>query len=453
MKDYLMYLIKRNRNLLFLLIGVFLIAHTLTVFTFPDNWMYDIKLIDLKTLTIGAIITLVILVNLIVLVIHRSLMKVASCDMYYALPLAKQKQTLVITMYGWILIFIPFLLSSVLTILFAPLPSNIRHGLIPLYLSLLIIMSAYYLFNTLLVLKCNSTKDAVIILAMYAVIFWFVLTRIDLFIMQNTFGGTANLLSDSFFNLIPSLISPFAMLIYQNLSSFNETKTIIALIAYVVYAIVFVYFIIRIAKNRKGEDAGAITTSKITYPFALSAIIVILLSTSLTTYADMTRLMSLYVFLFVGYIGVNFIAQRNFQFKARHIIVFVISILVSFGLRFVYVTSDGFGNSVAFRNIEPEKIESIYYLDYNRVNDDKSEIQVDAKNCNEAYKASMEIQEMLFVSFKRNALSFYSKPRVENGVITIMLIDENNDNSQYYYTFTDTESAEIKEILEKYRLI
>lgn len=436
MKNYFTYLIKNNKNIILFIAVLFLLLHSFITISFQFTYLnVDMEVFDCRILSIGAILLLLILVYVFPLVLHKQYLKTSSADMYYALAMRKETQSLIHVAYGWTIVFVPFLVSCVINLLLIQTSMEVRMQYMLYYVLMLVVASALYLWNTYLVFKCNSQKDALIVLAMYFFIFFIVWIRLYAFVSANTFAFIPGFMEAKLnhLSLFTMLFSPIAIFTSSNITQFLATDAWIIIAAYFIYNIIFALLVYRAAKAKQAEDVGAITNAKITYPFALSAIVVILLLTSLNGYSTTMTIASLYIFLFIAYIGVNLIAQRDFKIKVRHILMFVLSIVISFAIRFVYIESDAFNLALQYKNITPTQYQMIHFYDYDTTLGGL-QIEVTKENREVVYKAIGEVQDYLYDEFKKESKSIVKLQSYEAGTIDIGV--KKNKKDKYWYNYT-----------------
>lgn len=371
MKDYLKYLLRDNRKLLLILIVLFIVIHPLVaiaqLINTPDLFAYGVSGHECITPSIIALIALVTMAMVIPIVIQQKRVQLKGVDQLYSLPISRQKLMLTELIYGWIIVFVPFIVSCVLeVVLIGFQPIKVPLELATIFIYFIVIVTGWYSFNMFITSKCNSIKDAIIVEVLYIVIFVLLLLQLNNFSYNHSISyEVANKMNDQASDFF-SFIIPVSALVITNYS----IKLIAVGIVYTIYTLIFTWLTIRTVKNKKVENCGDVSDSKVLYPLALMLILFILLISNSIYNQGIVEMLSFYTFLFICYIIVNFIAQRNFKIRLRHLLLFVVSICLSYLFTYAYTQTGCFYLAYEYKDIENVKR---VYITYHELNE-KEEI-------------------------------------------------------------------------------
>ena len=414
-KNYISYLIKSKK---YLLIALCIVQAILAFSNFgkPLNEYTLLSNTTMLSYGLGAIVAFVL-----PLVIFSYVHNKKAVDTYYSLNISRKSLLFTGLVYCFILAFLPFLVSALITFvgyLFAGLIG--KYALI-LLVTILVAFICYILvivFNTFVYLLANTIFDGVIILLAYY------LLPLLLFLMGVNFQETflIGVYINSTLENILVYFSPIALTVlsfmYANI--FNNLAYIKYLVVGIVYIIFFAFFLFKTFNNRKVERAGNYSDNFFAYPFVIGAYTIVCLFIIACIYRNMLSDFSfiiLYILLFLGYLIGNFIYKRTFKLSKLQIGLFCMGVVLSLLFNVVCDKTQGFGLSYNYR-FEYGKM-SYYYYSETLMKDDK------------------------------NAKDFYDFLDSVKG-----LEDSDLPNSEYgiYFTlYTNPSSKTITDLMENYR--
>lgn len=143
MKKYLTYLLLKNRTLGIVLTILFFFVHPIWIIavSMNGNQLAIEETFYLRNLSMFAIMLLIIVIHVIPLIILRKQMSIRGSDLIHSLPIKKEIRTFTEIIGGWLICFIPFILSCLcvllLTIKLISLEYCIELGFIFIYQALL----------------------------------------------------------------------------------------------------------------------------------------------------------------------------------------------------------------------------------------------------------------------------------------------------------------------------
>lgn len=318
-------------------------------------------------------------------------------------------------------------------------------------------MSAWYLFNCYISCKCNSLRDAIIVEILYLTIFILFLIQIgDFFYAYSINYHVANNVGVKA-GYILQFASPITALI--TIQAYGLLSFYLPII-YCIYGILFIIAIRISIRNRKSEDCGSVSESKILYSLPLSIILIILLITYITPYYSYESVFGIYLFLFICYLCVCFIAQRNFKLRGYHILMFVICVLFSISLRLVYIKTACFTFAYQYRNMQDTKE---IRMELNTFNYDEENMEplleyVDSseetlKNIKEA---TLKIQDYLVQEYvEGRGVNRYFIRGNDEGYVSVMYANgdvKDNEIQEFKYYLNEENIARMNAILEEHHI-
>ncbi len=414
-KSYFNYLIKSKK---YLLIALCIVQAILAFSNFgkPLNEYSLLSNTAMLSYSLGAIVAFVL-----PLVIFSYVHNKKAVDTYYSLNISRKSLLFTGLVYCFVLAFLPFLVSILITLVGYLFAGTIGKYVLMLLVTILVALICYILiivFNTFVYLLANTVFDGVIILIAYY------LLPLLLFLMgvnfQETFLIGVNI-SSSLENILV-YFSPIALtvlsFIYANV--FNSLDYIKYLVVAIIYIIFFVIFLFKTFNNRKVERAGNYSDNFFAYPFVIGTYTIVCLFIIASIYRNMLSDFSfiiLYILLFLGYLIGNFIYKRTFRLSKLQIGLFCMGVVLSLIFNVVCDKTQGFGLSYNYR-FEYGKM-SYYYYSETLMKDDKE------------------------------AKDFYDFLGTVKG-----LEDSDLSNSEYgnYFTlYTNPESNAVTDLMESYR--
>lgn len=451
MKKYLEYLLQKNKRLFVIFTTLFMVVHSLSLLLYisEDTYInrFEDNLYNARSFSVVAIIVLVILINIMPVMIQKKQMNLNSADLIYSIPIKREKCLFAEIIYGWIIVFVPFVISCILVLLIMSMSISVNLVLLTSYfIYCIIVTSAWYLFNVFIVSKCNTTRDSFIIEVLYLLIFILILTQISAFFYANSINEEVASVVLAKWNYVLEYLSPIDGLIAQN---FSDNGWILS-IAYLIYCILFLLLINKSIKNKQAEKSGDISESKLLYPLTLNLIIIIILISSVNFTATEAVDLKHLVFLFICYITGNFIAQRQFKIRVKHILLFIVCIAISYTFRYVYIQSACFNEAYSYREIK--NVDKIYitytlYENYENLTYDLTGME---ENLDVVKEATLELQDGFVNNYKENnaPMSNLSK----DGYIKIQYIHRGKETTlkEYTYDIVASDVQKIKKLFYKY---
>lgn len=457
MKKYLRYLLQKNKRLFVMFTILFVVVHSLFLLLYISQYTYinrfEDNLYNARSFSVVAIIVLVILINIMPVIIQKKQMNITSADLIYSIPIKREKCLFSEIIFGWIVVFIPFIISCILVLLIMSMSISLNLIMLTSYfIYCIIITSAWYLFNVFIVSKCNSIRDALIIEVLYTLIFILILTQSSVFFFWNSINVEAASAIIGKLNYVLEFIFPINGLIAQNFLNNGWMLSI----AYLIYCVLFLALIKKSIKNKQAEKIGDISESKLLYPLTLNIIIVIILISSENNNFDMTSIainLKYLVFLFICYIIGNFIAQRQFKIRAKHILLFIVCITISYAFRYAYIQSACFNEAYSYREIKDVDKIYITYTLFGYYEDLTYDLIGIDENLDVVMDTSLKIQDDFVKEYKEsNHVSMIDSSK--DGYIRIQYIHRGNKTTSQEYTYyiTNRDVQKITRLFNEYDL-
>lgn len=451
MKKYLDYLLQKNKRLFVIFTALFMVVHSLSLLLYisEDTYIHRFgdNLNNARSFSIAAIIILVILINIMPVMIQKKQMNLNSADLIYSIPIKREKCLFVEIIYGWIVVFVPFITSCILVLLIMSMSISVNLVLLTSYfIYCIIVTSAWYLFNVFIVSKCNSIRDSFIIEVLYLLIFILILTQFSTFFYANSINEEVASVVFGKWNYVIEFLSPINGLIAQN---FSDNKWILS-IAYLIYCVLFLLLINKSIKNKQAEKSGDISESKLLYPLTLNLIIIIILISSVNFMVTEAVDLKYLVFLFICYITGNFIAQRQFKIRVKHILLFIVCIAISYTFRYVYIQSACFNEAYSYREIK--NVDKIYitYTLYGYYENPTYDLIGMDENLDVVKEVTLKLQDGFVKNYKENNATMTDLSK--DGYIKIQYIHRGKVTTlqEYTYDIVASDVQKIKRLFYKY---
>lgn len=476
-KKYLTYLFKSRKSLCVVVFALYLLAFiTCTTATGFKSAKYAVDLLGIS-LVLG--ILTYVLVPIVFSFVHDK----KAVDSYFSLPVTRKEMINTSLLFIYIVILVPFIILSIVCFFIGISSHGINSFFAYLGYQLIAIIGVclIVLFNTNLYIVTNSSFDGVVMMLAYGIMPFIFMFAIDLFLGSCIAGIKVNDI-----NFITSFISlPSALITYlftrgeMFIGAIHDLKDSAFLlwpgIKFVICAIWhFLVSIICIRRNfieRKTERAGSVSNRFFSYPFVIYAYTFLLvLGLTVSFYHDLDEAIILYALLFVCYMVANFVYQRNIKLKLKHILYFVITIVISLGISLVGFKTRGFGLAYSY-DLNPANM-AFDYDSYMTDDFDSKlgklikekypdslayEITVMGKIDSKDMKANSNIHNLF--EEKRNAAidNFYNN--IDGGACLIITTNYeenafnnaariiNNDSSKYYSRYYHAPYLTYEEIL------
>lgn len=452
MKKYLKYLLLKNKKLFIILIVLFIVVHPL--FILNNILGQHLKLFnEMRAHSIIALLIVMFLALIIPVIMQKKQMEIRGTDVLYSLPMKQEKRIYTEIIYGWLLIFIPYIISCLLTTMI--IVNYIKTDAVLLcsfFVYYVIIASAWYLFNTFIISKCNSIRDAIIVEGLYLlVLFLLYIQPSNFFTINSISQEVANIMVNKS-QILFEFISPINAIIALN---YQNAGWMVAIVN-IMYCVILLWLIKMSIKRKQAEKSEGISDSRILYPLALFLIIFIMLTSTASNYNDNGIALINCLFLFLCYIIGNFIAQRKFKVKVRHVILFIGSIAFSFVLKSIYIQTGCFEGAYSYQHIKnADKIYVAYSL-YETGEDnqyDLSEYNLSGydDSLDNILNASLKVQDKLVDEYKKRENE--SSRFISNGYLNVQYFQSKNEEVQVYsYAISYSDAQEIKRVFNEYDL-
>lgn len=446
MKKYLKYLLLKNKKLFIILIVLFIVVHPLFILNNILGQYLNLYN-EVRAYTSIALFIVMFLALIVPIVMQKKQMEIRGTDVLYSLPMKKEKRMYTEIIYGWLLIFIPYIISCLLTTLI--IVNYIKTDTVQLcsfFLYYVIIASTWYLFNTFIISKCNSIRDAIIVEGLYLLVMLLLYIQPSSFFNINSISQeVANIMLNKS-QILFEFISPINALIALN---YQNVGWIVAIVN-IMYCVILQWLIKISIKRKQAEKSEGISDSRILYPLALFLIIFIMLTSTASNYDNSIAIINC-LFLFLCYLIGNFIAQRKFKVKMRHVILFIGSIAISFVFKSIYIQTGCFEEAYSYQHIKnADKI----YVAYSLYEDDENNIYNLSgyeDSLDNVLKASLKVQDKLVNEYKKGENK--SSRFISDGYLNIQYNQSKNEEVQEYsYVISYSDAQEIKRVFNEYDL-
>ena len=357
-RNYLKYLFKSKKGLTVAILITFLLIYFTSYLTFKSE---DIGSFIALYITVGVCgLLCFVLPPILLAYVHNK----KAVDSYFSIPVSRKEMIISTEFYMNVIVQLPMILLSVITFVncFINNPEiNIEYCLIFVLVGIISIFTLL-LFNSALVLVANNNFDAVVIELAYALLPLFLIIAIDC--VQETYViGYVPFASESLSKYI-SLVSTIFVMFVNCSSSIFESDSL----SYIPFVICVLWHLIvsfmSIHKNyveRKMERADTITNRFFSYPFLsfIYAFLLVFITTISFDFESYFSIVFLYSLIFIAFITSRFIYRRKIRITLKDVVIFIVTIALSFAFAFVSYSTKGFGLSSAY-NHNPESIRYRY---------------------------------------------------------------------------------------------
>lgn len=449
-RRYFKYLLKKNKKLLLVLSTLATVLYCSSLLTTQDSYFITqgIGLTRLLSLNLSKIY-LIGFVIVYPVYMHIKNYKQNGNDLVLSIPISKEKRYLCELVVGWILLVIPYIIIILLTYLMNNnyLYTISRFRMLILNLLILLPITMLYLLNQLIAMKSNNLVDVIILIVTLSLIFYLLPSVMMSFFDNNSngfnyyslsYGAKTAMISISLVMLILSLFSPFEAIdllgIYMQSEGANIIMLILILCVFYIIYIVFLMFLNLIGyRNKKSEDYGGKTTSRIGYPVVIFLTTFILITVANTQNNFILACIG-YVIIFCIFMSAYFIYQRKIYISLKNVVFFFMIIIFSLSLRSVYVYTYGFNTWMSYHNIENA---SKYTIDKNESYLNTILYRYDLRtyydkdNQEKINKELAKFQDELLDEYRQNNLWWYANDKEIN--VYIAYEDDNNNITNYKY--------------------
>jgi len=341
MINLMKYYIKKRLPLFIIVLSITLIVTLIYLSSndFIRNAIRDGKeIIEISSVGLSYIAGIAILYSLLIPIYEFSFkMKRKGCDLFYSLPIKRNKLFLSKYLFGLLelnLILIINFLVLFLTIIikfngvnFTNIVFNPMHLL--LYLPFLIIIaSLLYSLNTFFYTRGNTIFDGILIMILGGFILGAIIYGLRFYLMDlKVINYKSNLLFLNGYHYMPfisivNITSQFEYLVKVGVFEFNEIYP--DMILWSISALFIVLFII-LSKKEKAENAEDLSESYFSYKIMIPIYII-----SLFLFCEYKNF-SFIAIIIGGYIA-YVIYNRNFLIRKWNLITFIICVSTGFGL-------------------------------------------------------------------------------------------------------------------------
>lgn len=362
-KKYLRYYINSNKRYIILICLILFIAMPFLMF----NTILGYYSTPIEAYQIGVISTSVVSVFagcvlsfIIPIFNYRYLYKKNSNELYFSLPIKREKLFNYTYLSGLLLLLVPllvyyFICYGYCAIIFPGVQLYLKIYPLLFVFILSILLVAQYTIFTFLSVKCNNILDSILINGSYVIMPIIVFIAAQVFfenqinlILGNIGGSISEFLPTEIFTNIASL--PWVIytvtkdLNYHLLGYFVEKSIFIGEIPYVIYwgviGIICFWFGKKAFIVRKPEEAQERTTTIFGYP-----VIITIVTFSLLLYMMnwTNNLLIPSVMIAMLYFCMIFFSNRKIKVKGIHVLVFAALYVGTFGFGQIYTQTSGFG--------------------------------------------------------------------------------------------------------------
>lgn len=385
-------------------------------------------------------------------------------DLFLSLPIKKEKRFLSEMMFGWIVVVVPAFISVLFSVISGYMYDT---SLFSMALQYMIVFTLFYVINCYVAVKTNNLFDSIVLVLSLAFIMTQLPGTIETLIRSNTItdafysiydfsgGGTIH-----FINIIMCCLSPIFMLtqLFQFADTFylNGAINVMIIIFYLVAITLMVWLTLRAYKNKRVEQYGGKTKSRICYPFMITMLCAMLLSLFLSPDMHTMGIVIAIVVIFIIFLAAFFLADRRVHFKVSYFIGFA-SLLVGVLLfRAVVISSDGFGTIQ--KNYQKNDIDIIEVSYYSANPESYSNYQINfGEDGYNAAKSELDCflnQNIQKYKDDNRWWPQYRNPNKANIYVTILYRNHNEylvaSSGYYRFSISKDQLNKIKRLVEKY---
>lgn len=446
-RNYLKYLFKSKKNILILLFMIsFVCIPFISILMYSDELReYTIQYAVMMSCVLAMLFSVGLPIYLFEILYHKR-----SCDLYFSLPIKKQTLFCTILLFNFIAVLGCICINYYIYIL--PF-SNVIHtelSNIMLYvlIPLIIVISCIctQLLVTFICIRSNNILDTLFILighvlapvVIYAAMIMFLSSKADLFVLGN--GNYIAMLDTVFMHFLEYTSLPFIFFSTIFKILYNQQMTNLFYGAYwIVLSMVVFYLSYRYFVRRKAEESGKRTSFIFGYPYIITIIIF-----GLIFLAQCLHGIAVIVFLtviFMLYLFMIFFSNRKISLNYRMVGLFVILIMISYGIGYVFVQTKGFylvKEIPNLKNIEGITIQVSKYSD----TQDLQSIRLEGGKVKEFIDDTVQIHE--------KSLEYINRSNFNFEIIFIYQYKNGNTSHRIYYIDESTSQTFLKDYFKKY---
>ncbi len=472
--NYLRYYAKSNKRfiiliclILFLVLPFLMLRTLMGIYIVPDEaYQTGIFSISAASVVAGCCLSFIIpIFN------YRYLYKKSSNELYFSLPIKKEKLFLYTFLSGLIMVLVPlviyyFLCYGYCVLIFPGV--RLYHKFIPLlfFLVLCILLTVQYTVFSFLSVKCNNLLDSILINGSYVVMPVIIFIALDIFfqkqidmILGNISGGIGEFIPIG--PLCSMLSLPYVIaMITSNLNSYIQEvvlgntflmNDIVYILYWIIIGIVCFWFGRKSFINRKPEEAQERTITIFGYPVVITIVTFCLLLVMMNGTDDFVIPSVMIVML---YFCMIFFSNRKIKVKGIHILIFVILYAGTFGFGQVYTRTNGFGVVKEF--IDPSSIQQLSIdtsimlyadssIDYNTY----SLTLNDHKNVSDFHLETKKESEINYLIESQKEISKHKKDGYDGNFYSLNFYFTTKDGVQRYRTYNLEITEENRNFLNK----
>lgn len=362
-KAYLKYYIKSNRRLIILVLIILFLMMPFFTFNHISPIISKYSLFN-KFTTLGAMTYICgcVLSYLVPIFNYRYLYKKSSHELYYSLPITRQKLFRYTFLSGLLVMYVPLIINyaigQMILVLLPKYDENL-YAMAPVIflLGFCVLLLIQYTIFTFLSVKCNNLIDSIIVNGAYVIMPVVVLIAVYTFFNHQITAiiGEVGAFANEFLNieLLQQLLSlPMMIISYfvHCLTSFGTRSNAFQMYVHnfswwlVLYwgiiGFVCYWFAQKAFIQRKVEDAQQRTTTLFAYPVIITVVTFSLVLFVMNVDGSVL-LPSIIILAF--YFCMIFFSNRKIHVRLLHVLVFGIIYCSTLALSFVFTQSSGFG--------------------------------------------------------------------------------------------------------------
>lgn len=442
-RNYLKYLFKSKKNILILLFMIsFVCIPFIGILRYSGGFEeYTIWMSNM----LGILFSIGLPIYLFEMLYHKK-----SCDLYFSLPIKKQTLFCTISVYNLIVVIACVFINYFLYII--PLSNminaEISYVTMYIYIPLIILFTiiCMQILVTFICIKSNNILDTLFILVghllapfiIFGAMNTFLWSQIDKFVLG--MGDYMSMLNSFFVHFLEFVSLPFASFssIYYVINNSQDYHWLCN-IFWIVLSIVVLYFSYQYFTKRKAEESGKRTNFILGYPYIIIIIIfgLICLSLSLngiTVVVYLTIIFMLYLFMI-------FFSQRKISLNFKKVSLFVILVIISYGIGYACEQTKGFylvKEIPNLQNIEGITIQVSKYLD----DQDPQSIRLEGGKVKEFIDDTVQIHE--------KSLEYIDRSNFNVEIMFIYQYKNGNTSNRSYYIDESTSQTFLEDYFKKY---
>lgn len=358
-KKYLSFLFKERKVPILFFFAIYL---GIACIPFVNGITKDAGLFSIQVTALVSVLLTFGLPIILLAFVHRK----RSVDVHFALPLSRRQQIITILFFCFMVSFGYFALTNFFTFVLFP------HFLIRFYQLVIIIaivafmLACLCVIHSFLFLIANNLFDGFVIFAAYSFLPYFLYLLWYSFASNLIAGGYYVSFGFSFTRFLSPMYMLYELLSHYVYYLFTDIPHRINLVAYIVIPLVFaIVSWFGIQKNfieRKAERAEQLSDGFFAYPFIIHVYLFLcLLSFACEAVAGRSyEIIFLFLLLFAVYIVSTFIYRRKIELNWKYILIYLVSMAVSFGIAMLGWNTHDFGLGDRLELSQGEKVRFHY---------------------------------------------------------------------------------------------